>query len=43
MGLEVRHVDQRRHFMFADGKRRGQLGRIFGVGGRNLSAPSGRC
>ena len=43
MGLEIRHIDQRRHFMFADGKGRGKLGWIFGVRRRRLLTSFGRC
>ena len=43
MGLEIRHVDQRRHLMFSDGKGRGELCRIFGVRRRRLLTSFGRC
>ena len=43
MGLEIRHVDQRRHLMFSDGKGRGKLGWIIGVGRRGLFASFRRC
>jgi hypothetical protein len=38
MGLEIRDIDQRRHFVLADGKSRGELSRVFGVGRRRLFA-----
>ena len=43
MGLEIRDVDQRGDFMFADGEGGGELGRILGVGRRGLVASLRMC